>query len=157
MSTLENKVALVTGASSGIGRETALALAEAGAAVVIGNRRSPEGEEVARQIRDAGGRAAFLQTDVSKEGQVEALVELHRQFQVDLNWILLGVEAVRREHDLTALEEFEVALDKYLSDSGTKLKSEKRGAIAARWYRSFLEGKEIAMDDVHTWIELLRE
>ena len=75
MSTLENKVALVTGASSGIGRETALALAEAGAAVVIGNRRSPEGEEVARQIRDAGGRAAFLQTDVSKEGQVEALVE----------------------------------------------------------------------------------
>ena len=88
---------------------------------------------------------------------VEALVELHRQFQVDLNWILLGVEAVRLEHDLTAMEEFEVALDKYLSDSGTKLKSEKRGAIAARWYRSFLEGKEIAMDDVHTWIELLRE
>lgn len=42
---------------------------------------------------------------------VEALVELHRQFAVDLNWILLGVEAVRLEHDLTALEEFEVALD----------------------------------------------
>ena len=88
---------------------------------------------------------------------VEALVELHRKFDVDLNWILLGVETVRLKHDLAKLEEFEVALDKFLSDSGTKLKSEKRGAIAARWYSSFLEGKEIAMDDVHTWIELLRE
>lgn len=88
---------------------------------------------------------------------VEALVELHRQFAVDLNWILLGVEAVRLEHDLTALEEFEVALDKHLSASGIKIRSEKRGAIAVRWYRSFLEGKEISLDDVHTWIELLRE
>lgn len=88
---------------------------------------------------------------------VEALVELHRKYDVDLNWILLGVEAVRMKHDLAALEAFEIALDKHLSESGTKLRSEKRGAIAARWYRSFLEGKEIAMDDVHTWIELLRE
>ena len=88
---------------------------------------------------------------------VEALVDLPRKFDVDLNWILLGVEAVRLTHDLAALEDFEVSLDKYLSETGTKLRSEKRGAIAARWYRSFLEGKEIAMDDVHTWIELLRE
>jgi transcriptional regulator with XRE-family HTH domain len=88
---------------------------------------------------------------------VEALIKLHRQFDVDLSWILLGVEAVRLKHDLDKLEEFEVALDKYLLENGIKLKSEKRGAIAARWYRSFLEGKEIAMDDVHTWIELLRE
>ena len=88
---------------------------------------------------------------------VEALIKLHRQFDVDLSWILLGVEAVRLKHDLDKLEEFEVALDKYLSENGIKLKSEKRGAIAARWYRSFLEGREIAMDDVHTWIELLRE
>ncbi|NOC47004.1 MULTISPECIES: helix-turn-helix domain-containing protein [Ruegeria] len=88
---------------------------------------------------------------------VERLVELHRKFSVDLNWVLLGVDAVRLKHDLFALEEFEVALDKYLSDSEISLKSEKRGAIAARWYRSFLEGKEVIMDDVHTWIELLKE
>ena len=50
---------------------------------------------------------------------VEALFEMHRKFEVDLNWILLGVEAVRMKHDIAALEEFEVALDKYLSDSGT--------------------------------------
>ena len=88
---------------------------------------------------------------------VEALVDMHRQFGVDLNWILLGVEAVRPGHDLAALEGFETALDRHLGATGIRLKSEKRGAIVARWYRSFLEGKEIPMDDVHTWIELLRE
>lgn len=88
---------------------------------------------------------------------IEALIKLHRQFDVDLSWILLGVEAVRLKHDLDKLEEFEIELDRYLSENGIKLKSEKRGAISARWYRSFLEGKEIAMDDIHTWIELLRE
>jgi len=76
MRTLENKVALVSGASSGIGRETALALAEAGAAIVIGNRRVAEGQETVEEIKNAGGRAVFLQTDVSKEGQNEALVDL---------------------------------------------------------------------------------
>lgn len=88
---------------------------------------------------------------------VEALVDMHRQFGVDLNWILMGVEAVRPGHDLAALEGFETALDRHLSATGIRLKSEKRGAIVARWYRSLLEGKEIPMDDVHTWIELLRE
>lgn len=88
---------------------------------------------------------------------VEALVDMHRQFGVDLNWILLGVEAVRPGHDLAALEGFETALDRHLGATVIRLKSEKRGAIVARWYRSFLEGKEIPMDDVHTWIELLRE
>lgn len=88
---------------------------------------------------------------------VEALVDMHRQFGVDLNWILLGVEAVRPGHDLATLEGFETALDRHLGATGIRLKSEKRGAIVARWYRSCLEGKEIPMDDVHTWIELLRE
>ncbi len=88
---------------------------------------------------------------------VEARVDMHRQFGVNLKWILLGGEAVRPGHDLAALEGFETALDRHLSATGTRLKSEKRVAIVARWYRSFLEGKEIPMDDVHTWIELLRE
>ncbi len=88
---------------------------------------------------------------------VEALVDMHRQFGVDLNWILLGADVVRPGHDLAALEGFETALDRHLGATGIRLRSEKRGAIVARWYRSFLEGKEIPMDDVHTWIELLRE
>ena len=88
---------------------------------------------------------------------VEALIKLHRQFDVDLSWILLGVEAVRLKHDLAKLEEFEVELDRYLIESEIKLKSEKRGAITSRWYRSILEGSEVSMDDVRTWVELLAE
>ena len=49
---------------------------------------------------------------------VEALVDMHRQFGVDLNWILLGVEAVRPGHDLAALEGFETALDRHLGATG---------------------------------------
>ena len=70
---------------------------------------------------------------------------------------LLGLAEARKARDLAALEGFETALDRHLSATDIRLKSEKRGAIVARWYRSFLEGKEIPLDDVHTWIELLRE
>ncbi len=88
---------------------------------------------------------------------IEALVALHEKFNVDVNWILLGGRSVRVEHDIEALQEFETSLDRYLRDQGVTIKSEKRGAIVARWYRSLTDGKEIQMEDVFTWIELLRE
>lgn len=88
---------------------------------------------------------------------VEALVMLHEKFDSDVNWILLGTKSARIEHDIDALEEFETSLDRFLTDQGIKIKSEKRGAIVARWYRSLTDGKEIQMEAVHTWIELLRE
>jgi NAD(P)-dependent dehydrogenase (short-subunit alcohol dehydrogenase family) len=71
-----NKVALVTGASSGIGEATAIAFANAGASVVLGARRQDEGEAVAQRIRDNGGKAVFLKTDVTQADQVQALVDL---------------------------------------------------------------------------------
>ena len=73
---LENKVAIITGASSGIGETTAIAFANAGAAVVLGARRQDKGEAVAQRIRDNGGQAVFLQTDVTDQDQAQSLVDL---------------------------------------------------------------------------------
>jgi NAD(P)-dependent dehydrogenase (short-subunit alcohol dehydrogenase family) len=69
------KVALVTGGTSGIGRETAIQFAKAGAEVVLAGRRIDAGEAVVNEITSAGGAAHFVQTDVTKEDQVKRLVE----------------------------------------------------------------------------------
>ena len=72
---LENKVALVTGGTSGIGRATALALSAAGAKVVFSGRRDSEGEETAALIRDAGTECLFVRSDVSSKADVKTLVQ----------------------------------------------------------------------------------
>lgn len=71
---LHGKVALVTGASSGIGRATAIAFARAGAKVVVASRRITNGEETVHHIHELGGEAIFVKTDVSKAAEVEVLV-----------------------------------------------------------------------------------
>lgn len=71
----ENKVALVTGGTSGIGKEAALQLAKAGAKVVVAGRRENEGQEVVQAIKKLGGEARFVKTDVSREADVKALVD----------------------------------------------------------------------------------
>ncbi|MCA1899959.1 MAG: 3-oxoacyl-[acyl-carrier-protein] reductase [Chloroflexi bacterium] len=73
---LENKIALVTGGSRGIGRAIALEFAARGAAVVVNYNKSPEAaEKVVEQIQTAGGKAAAFQADVSDFKQAEALVK----------------------------------------------------------------------------------
>ena len=72
---LQDKVALVTGGTSGIGRATAVAFGEAGAKVVLSGRREAEGEETAALIRDTGAECLFVRSDVSDEAEVQALVE----------------------------------------------------------------------------------
>ena len=72
---LEDKVTLITGGGSGIGRATALAFAQAGAKVVISGRREREGYETLGLIKQAGGQGAFIKADVSKEADVQGLVQ----------------------------------------------------------------------------------
>ena len=88
---------------------------------------------------------------------VEALVALGDNFEIDIAWVLLGTKAIRAGHDFDALKRIETELDQHLNSEGIKVKSEKRGAIVARWYQSHVEGREVSDDDVHTWIELVRE
>jgi 3-oxoacyl-[acyl-carrier protein] reductase len=73
---LENKVAVVTGGSRGIGRAVALELAARGAAVVVNYNKSPDAAtEVVKKIEETGGKAAAFQADVSDLKQAEALIK----------------------------------------------------------------------------------
>jgi NAD(P)-dependent dehydrogenase (short-subunit alcohol dehydrogenase family) len=73
---LDNKVAIVTGGNSGIGKAVVLALAEQGASVVIDYIAHPEAtDELERKIADLGGRAVGVNADVSKVADLERLVD----------------------------------------------------------------------------------
>ena len=74
MSRLEGKVAFITGAGSGIGRNAAILFAREGARVVVAGRNIVNGEETVHQVTQAGGQAIFVRTDVSEPEQVSAAI-----------------------------------------------------------------------------------
>jgi len=71
---LANKVALITGAGSGIGRESALLFSREGARVVVVDVKDEAGEAVVEELRSAGGEAVYVHADVSKVADAEAMV-----------------------------------------------------------------------------------
>src|SRR2546427_12130277 len=75
MSNITGKVVVITGASSGIGESTAKLLAERGATVVLGARRSNRIDAVVKEISAAGGKAIGFAIDVTKRAEVEALIK----------------------------------------------------------------------------------
>ena len=74
MAGMEGRVALVTGASSGIGRSTAAAFGSCGASVVLAARRENELKSLAQEIEASGGKATCVVTDVSIAADVERMV-----------------------------------------------------------------------------------
>ena len=89
---LAGKVALVTGASAGIGKASALALAQEGADVAINYLTFPEAaEELAAQIRKLGRKALLCQVDVSDQPAVEAMVERLVRAEIERQVKELGV------------------------------------------------------------------
>jgi NAD(P)-dependent dehydrogenase (short-subunit alcohol dehydrogenase family) len=92
----EGKVGLVTGGTSGIGRETAVLFAKVGAKVVVAGRREREGQETIELIRAAGGQGLFVKTEVSEASQVDALVQKTvEQFgRLDVAFNNAGMEGV---------------------------------------------------------------
>lgn len=74
MSDFQNKVVLITGATSGLGATAAIALAGKGANVAITGRREEQGNAVLEQIKEAGGEGLFIQADVTVRADVEAMV-----------------------------------------------------------------------------------
>lgn len=75
MDRLQNKVAIVTGAGSGIGRAMAEVFAKEGAKVIVADYKAEGGQETVKNIVAAGGQAEFVQADVSKSDEVEAMVK----------------------------------------------------------------------------------
>jgi NAD(P)-dependent dehydrogenase (short-subunit alcohol dehydrogenase family) len=70
-----NKIVLITGGTSGIGKVTAIAFANAGAKVVLTGRREKEGAEVVAEIKKNGGTASFVRADVSKDADIVKAID----------------------------------------------------------------------------------
>lgn len=109
---VEGKVVAITGAGSGIGEATALLLAERGAKVVLGARRSERLEALAARIEEAGGQAAWTRTDVTVREDVSALVALARSRYGRLDVLVgnAGVGLISPLDDLR-VEDWETMID----------------------------------------------
>jgi NAD(P)-dependent dehydrogenase (short-subunit alcohol dehydrogenase family) len=109
MKILENKVALVTGGTSGIGKATALALSDAGAKVVLSGRREPEGEDTANSIRQSGTECLFVRSDVSNETDVKALIQqtVEHYGRLDCAFNNAGIEPLTKPLHEQSVEDFD--------------------------------------------------
>lgn len=109
---LKGKVAIITGGNSGLGRSTAILFAKEGAKVVIAARNKQTGEEVVETIKNNGGEALFVQTDVSKSADCLSVVQktIDTYGKIDVLFNNAGVELVKPLHETTE-EEYDFVMN----------------------------------------------
>jgi NAD(P)-dependent dehydrogenase (short-subunit alcohol dehydrogenase family) len=112
MKTLEHKVALVTGGTSGIGKATALAFGAAGAKVVFSGRREPEGEDIANLIRNSGAECLFVRSDVASETDVRSLIQktVESYGRLDIAFNNAGLEGSLKPLHAQSIEDFDLLM-----------------------------------------------
>ena len=127
MDSFAGKVALVTGATRGIGRATAIAFAREGAHVVFCGRHEEWGEETANLVRQTGGEATFVRADVTVEAEVETLVQkvVSDHGRIDCAFNNAGFEAMAPLVDQTK-ENSDLTLDTNVKGMFFCLKYETR-------------------------------
>ena len=133
---LENKVAIITGSSQGIGAETARRFAAEGAAVVLAARREEVLKELESSINEAGGKALAVACDVSDEQSVASLVaatvEAFGKLDIVVNNAVLMVPGMLADHDSRAWQQnFRVSLDgaMYLMREASAQLMANKGAV----------------------------
>jgi NAD(P)-dependent dehydrogenase (short-subunit alcohol dehydrogenase family) len=104
---LEGKVAIVTGAGSGIGRASAILFAQEGARVVVGDISEEMGQATVDMVRMAGGEALFVQADVSKSSEVQALMRscVEQYNTLDVLFNCAAVSFIREDCPVADLSE----------------------------------------------------
>ena len=98
---LQGKVALITGAGSGIGRETALLFAKEGATVIINDFSEEAGIRTKEEIIQVGGDALFIQADVTNSAEVQRMVEevIEKKQRIDILFNNAGVSGLGTLHE----------------------------------------------------------
>lgn len=106
---LKDKVAIITGGSSGIGRASAILFAKEGAKVVVVCRTTKNGEETAKIIKDNGDEAMFVQADVSKASDAQHIIEetVRKYGKIDILFNNAGTQAPNRSVTDTTEEEWD--------------------------------------------------
>jgi 3-oxoacyl-[acyl-carrier protein] reductase len=137
MASLTDRVAIVTGASRGIGRGIALELAKRGATVVVNYHASAEGaEQVVAEIEAAGGKAAALKADVSKLAEAESLVKTaNEQFgRID---ILVNNAGTTRDNLIMMMKEddWDIVIDTNLKSAWNCAKAASKVMMRKRYGR----------------------
>ncbi|MFE8603332.1 SDR family oxidoreductase [Archangium violaceum] len=132
MKQLEGKVALVTGASSGIGRATAIAMARAGARLVIASRGQEGNAETVELVRQQGGEAIAIRTDVTKASDIESLVRgtVEHYGRLDVAFNNAGTTVAPKALHEYDEEEWDTVLDTNLRSVWLCMKHQVRQMLA---------------------------